>query len=145
MSPIGFVSSREKENIMKKIKGFTLLEILIVVVIVSILASLAIPRYQKSVEHAKGSEAIANLNILRGAELRYFGEYDVETNNLINLDVENPNFNAKYFSSYSLNIGPSISDGNFTITATRNSGIYNNSWISLNQNGIYSGNWPFIP
>lgn len=137
---------------MNRIRGFTLLEILIVVVIVGILASLAIPQYQKSVEKAKGSEAIANLNILRGAELRYWGEYNYETNDMDALDVENPNDNAKYFEYGEtgqigiIDTGISPNDGNFTITATRNSGLlYNGSYIEINQDGNFSGDWPFLP
>ena len=130
-----------------KIRGFTLLEILVVVVIVGILASLAIPQYQKSVEKAKGSEAIANLNILRGAELRYWGEYNHETINIYDLDVENPNDNLEYFGTYSITIGD-IYDGNFTIETSRDGGLlYSGATLKMNQDGDYdpSSTWPFLP
>ncbi len=51
---------------MKKWKrGFTLVELLIVVVIVGILATLAIPRFQGHHEHARVAEAMNVLSAMR--------------------------------------------------------------------------------
>lgn len=126
---------------MKKNRGFTLLEILIVVVIVGILASLAIPQYEKSVENSRGAEAIANLSILRGSELRHFGEYD-EFVSFDELDVENPD-PGKYFT-YEL-ISPNPSTGEFTIRANRSGGMYINNYMDIDQDGTFTGTWPFLP
>ena len=52
-------------------KGFTLIEMLVVVLIIGILAGIALPQYRKSVEKAKLSEALMNLNIMVGAMQRY--------------------------------------------------------------------------
>ena len=66
------------------LKGFTLVEILIVVVIIGILATVAIPTYFKYVERGYASDAKVQIkNILQNAEL-YFQENgswppDVET------------------------------------------------------------------
>lgn len=54
----------------RKGKGFTLLEILITVVIVSVLAAFVIPRMFHQVEKAKEAEATTNLGAIRSAELR---------------------------------------------------------------------------
>lgn len=128
---------------MKMKRGFTLLEMLIVIVIIGILAGLAIPKYQKSLEYSKGTEAIANLNILRGAELRYWGEYGFETSNLNHLDVENPNLNATYFNYLTTAVDGDI-NGDFTFIAIREGGIYDGDNITIDQNGNYTGSWPFI-
>ena len=54
---------------MKRIKnfkqGFTLLELLVVVLIIGILASIALPQYENSVEKSKASEALIILKSLR--------------------------------------------------------------------------------
>lgn len=49
-------------------RGYNLLELLLVVIIISVLASIALPNYTKAKEHALGREAIANLKIIAAAE-----------------------------------------------------------------------------
>ena len=55
----------------KNNKGFTLLELLVVVLIIGILAAVALPQYKKSVEKTKLTEALENLAVIEGAAQRY--------------------------------------------------------------------------
>ena len=89
--------------------GFTLVELMIVVIIVGILAAVAIPMYQGATERAKASEAVAALGTIRGAMRVYFAEhgtYDIpglvvglQITNPGVLDVTDNDLMGRYFSS----------------------------------------------
>ena len=55
----------------KNNKGFTLIEMLVVVLIIGILAAVALPQYKKSVEKAKLTEVLENIAVIEGAAQRY--------------------------------------------------------------------------
>ena len=57
-----------------KKSGFTLLELLIVVIIVSILAAVALPRFGKMTRRARSSEATVGISSLLTAEALYYQE-----------------------------------------------------------------------
>jgi prepilin-type N-terminal cleavage/methylation domain-containing protein len=54
---------------LNKKSGFTLLEIIIVIIIVGVLASLALPRFFNTIEYSRSTEALNSIGILkRGAD-----------------------------------------------------------------------------
>ena len=57
-------------------KGFTLIELMIVVAIIGILAAIAIPNFLNYQCKAKQSEAKSNLGTIRSMQEAYFAEYD---------------------------------------------------------------------
>ncbi|MCX5695115.1 MAG: prepilin-type N-terminal cleavage/methylation domain-containing protein [Candidatus Omnitrophica bacterium] len=56
----------------KNRKGFTLIELIIVVVIVGILALVAIPRYFANIEKARKAEALSSMRSIREAIMGYY-------------------------------------------------------------------------
>jgi type IV pilus assembly protein PilA len=58
-------------------RGFTLIELMIVVAIIGILAAIAIPNFLKFQAKSKQSEAKTNLKAIYVAETGYFGENNV--------------------------------------------------------------------
>jgi len=72
-------------------QGFTLLELLVVVLIIGILAAIALPQYKKAVLKSRATEAISILKAIQGAQQRYFlsnGSYLHDTTDLTPLDIE---------------------------------------------------------
>ena len=55
-------------------KGFTLVELIIVIIIVGILASIGLTQYNKVVEKSRAAEARMILGTLRSAEIAEFNE-----------------------------------------------------------------------
>lgn len=88
---------------MKK-KGFTLLEVLVVIIIIGILAALALPQYMKTIKKARIAEAASNIGSIRGAETRHYQENDelVTGSDLSNLDIEDPNDITNAYFTYTV-------------------------------------------
>lgn len=71
--------------------GFTLLELLMVVIIIGILAALALPGYIRAVENARTSEVMMVLGQLKGSVQRYCAANDaVAPGNWTDLDIDDP-------------------------------------------------------
>ena len=72
-------------------KGFTLMEVLIVAIILAILAGIVVPQYARTLGHAREAEGWTFLGAIRASELRYYAEYnETFTGTIGKLDIENP-------------------------------------------------------
>jgi prepilin-type N-terminal cleavage/methylation domain-containing protein len=79
---------------MRDRRGFTLLELLMVVIIIAILASIALPQYFRVAERTRSGEAAQVLATIRGAQLRFKAQNAAnlyaDTAGLAGLDVIAP-------------------------------------------------------
>jgi type IV pilus assembly protein PilE len=103
---------------MRKTNGFTLMELVMVVVIIGILGTLGIPIYTKTIEKSRQGEAMHWLGTLRESEERYRQENSAYTTTIGNLDIDAPPSSAtgpNYFT-YSVTTATATT---FTAQATR--------------------------
>jgi len=127
--------------------GVTLIELLIVVIIIGILASISLPVMTKTIEKAKTCEVVANLNLIRAAEKSYFlenGEFSDAWDGEEGLNIENPNEEAGCSFNYEI----AVEDDDFTVTAQRLENApapYNGYWYIIRKDGQIFSNGPFFP
>lgn len=114
--------------------GFTLVELIIVVAIISILASIAIPAYNGYVETSKRSDAQASLMALAIAQEKYRASNPTYTTVIGELNGVSSGSESGY---YTLAV-TAASGATFTATATPNGWTDSNgncSPMSINQDG----------
>lgn len=82
----------------RALSGFTLVELLIVVSIIGILATIGVPTFRQMVQKAKKSEAKVALGGLYTVETAFFSEYGTYGNNLnkVGFDLEGSGANRIY-------------------------------------------------
>ena len=85
------ISARQRNR-----KGFSLVELSVVVIIIGVLAAFGIPRMLKSVERSKAAEAFKYLASVRAAQERYQARQGTYATLLTDLDMEQSA--PKYFT-----------------------------------------------
>ena len=115
----------------KNPKGFTLLELMIVVVILAILAGLALPQYFRTIGRARESEGWQVLGSIRSALSRYYAEYNSlsgVTTAVLDIDIPTTTMFTYTFPG----AGP---DYTFTATATPTATCGSCRTLTIDQDG----------
>ena len=118
---------------------------MIVVIIVGILATLALPMLVKTLEKAKLGEAASNLNLIRTGEKIYFLEYSTFINDIDSLNIENPNNQTNRYFDYTM---PSANATDFTARAQRRNTApapYSTYYYEITKSGNITSNGPLSP
>lgn len=116
--------------------GFTLIELMIVVVIVGILAAIAFPSYDAYVKRSYRAEGQAFLNDVAARQERYFAQ----TNSYVKTDDDQEKLKLKGGGSsetgkYLLKIGQVDNDGGYTLTAEQQFNDSKCGNLTLNAKG----------
>jgi prepilin-type N-terminal cleavage/methylation domain-containing protein len=108
-----------------KLRGFTLIETMVVILIVSVLAAVAIPLMRGRVDRSKWAEANAAAGTIRSAVKIYFMENgNIVTGNLGDasvqqtLGIQSSDLTGSYFTASDYEIDSVSADGIAVITAT---------------------------
>jgi prepilin-type N-terminal cleavage/methylation domain-containing protein len=108
-------------------RGFSLVELAVVVIIIGVLAAFGVPRMLKSVERSKAAEAFKYCSAVRAAQERYQARQGTYAADLAQLDMEQTT--PTYFS---LPADPAVVAGT--------SGSIEDSWsLTLTRQGASAG------
>lgn len=122
-------------------KGFSLVELSVVVIIIGVLAAFGVPRLMASVEQSKASEAFKYLSAVRSAQARYQVRQGTFTDTIGDLDLDQPA--PTYFGVGALAAGPTAdleTSWQLTLTRAGAAGGFGAYTVTFNQDGFDAGN-----
>ena len=117
----------------RKVQGFTLIELMVVVAIIGILASIAMPAYQDYAKRAKISEALAALSQCRTEVSHYFQTIGALPALANTFGCEKPSASTSYVAEVRTG-----TDGSVAVRLQSIDPTVNGKWVSmvpLDKNG----------
>jgi len=128
-------------RLLRNNRGFTLVELAVVVVIIGVLAAFGVPRFLDSVERSKAAEAFNTLAAIREAQERYQARQGTYASDITTLDVRLTA--PKYFTIGTVAAGSTGSlEDSWTLTLTRQgaSAGYGQYTVTFTDQGYDSNN-----
>jgi prepilin-type N-terminal cleavage/methylation domain-containing protein len=122
-------------------RGFSLVEMSVVVIIIGVLVAFGIPRMLKSVERSKAAAACEYLAAVRAAQEKYREVHGTYADNLANLSIDQPA--PTYFTLGTIAAGDSGSlTDSWTLTVKRHAAATNfgSYTITFTNDGYHSLN-----
>jgi type IV pilus assembly protein PilA len=125
-------------------KGFSLVELAVVVIIIGVLAAFGVPRMLQAVERSKASEAFGYLSSVRSAQERYQAKEGKYAAALTDLDVSQTA--PKYFDVGDIDVSGGTegetTENKWSLTLTRKAGAsgYGEYTVVFNELGFDSEN-----
>jgi len=118
-------------------QGFTLIEMMIVVVVISILAALAYPSYTDYVQRGYRSEGQALLNDTAAAQERYYAQNFVYVTATADIATKLKGNTSSPTGKYNLTLGAgAATDGGYLLTATQQFSDTDCGNLTLNALGV---------
>jgi len=134
----------------KSVRGLTLIELLMVILIVGILAAVAVPTYSNYMIRARRADAKTALEQIRGAQEMWRaerGSYAIDDGNgtavtklRMTMGASNPTISTYYSWDFTVKTATS-----FTARATAVGSQATDGWLAINQDGTktsqYANRW----
>lgn len=133
-------TNRTKSVFIRGRSGFTLIELMIVVMILTILTSFAIPLYVNYKSGAMQSEARVLLEGIWTSEISYYSDKSTYTDNYTLLGAD-PINDSKYYKNWDLFVYPAVTLQDFVATCSTNldRDIFMDSWLVSSDTTLTSG------
>ncbi|MBL7131776.1 MAG: prepilin-type N-terminal cleavage/methylation domain-containing protein [Candidatus Omnitrophica bacterium] len=126
---------------MRKSKGFTLLELIIVIIVIGILVAIALPQFVRVAERGRIAKAKTVLDAFRKAEGIYHALHSTYTTDETALDDEIPEIANVDDSDWSYSVSQAGAT-TFTVEAQRLKGAHIGNVVKIDNTGNI---WEYTP